>query len=57
LFFQSRPIDIHGIDFVSSELHIFIDHIQAEGYEQLLQPGMVRVTEPNAVTAGKPPCV
>jgi ectoine hydrolase len=48
---QSRPIHIHGIDFVSSEPHIFIDHIQAEEYEQVLQPGMVLVIEPNAVTA------
>ena len=48
---QSRPIHVHGIDFVSSEPHIFTDHIQAEGYEQMLQPGMVLVIEPNAVTA------
>jgi len=48
---SSRPIHIHGIDFVSSEPHIFTDHIQAEEYEQVLQPGMVLVIEPNAVTA------
>ncbi len=48
---QSRPIHVHGIDFVSSEPHIFTDHIQAEEYEQMLQPGMVLVIEPNAVTA------
>jgi len=48
---QSRPIHIHGIDFVSSEPHIFTDHFQAEDYEQVLQPGMVLVIEPNAVTA------
>ena len=48
---QSRPIHIHGIDFVSSEPHIFTDHVQAEEYEQVLQPGMVLVIEPNAVTA------
>ncbi len=48
---QSRPIHIHGIDFVSSEPHIFTDHVQAEEYEQVLQPGMVLVVEPNAVTA------
>jgi len=35
---QSRPIHIHGIDFVSSEPHIFTDHVQAEEYEQVLQP-------------------
>jgi Xaa-Pro dipeptidase len=48
---QSRPIHVHGIDFVSSEPHTFTDHIQAEDYEQVLQPGMVLVIEPNAVTA------
>lgn len=48
---QSRPIHVHGIDFVSSEPHIFTDHIQAEAYERVLQPGMVLVIEPNAVTA------
>ncbi len=48
---QSRPIHVHGIDFVSSEPHVFNDHIQAEEYEQVLQPGMVLVIEPNAVTA------
>ena len=48
---SSRPIHIHGIDFVSSEPHIFTDHFQAEDYEQVLQPGMVLVIEPNAVTA------
>jgi Xaa-Pro aminopeptidase len=48
---QSRPIHIHGIDFVSSEPHIFTDHVQAEEYEHVLQPGMVLVIEPNAVTA------
>ncbi len=48
---QSRPIHVHGIDFVSSEPHIFTDHIQAEEYEQEPKPGMVLVIEPNAVTA------
>src|SRR5713226_2977958 len=48
---QSRPIHIHGIDFVSSAPHIFSDHLQAEEFEQELKPGMVLVIEPNAVTA------
>src|SRR3970282_2151318 len=48
---QSRPIHVHGIDFVSSEPHIFTDHIQAEEYEQVLQPGMSLVIQANAVTA------
>ena len=48
---QSRPIHIHGIDFVSSEPHIFTDRVEAEAYEQMLQSGMVLVVEPNAVSA------
>ena len=48
---QSRPIHVHGIDFVSSAPHIFSDHLQAEEFEQELKPGMVLVIEPNAVTA------
>jgi len=48
---QSRPIHVHGIDFVSSSPHVFTDHVQAEEYEEVLQPGMVLVIEPNAVTA------
>ncbi|HZU06135.1 MAG TPA: Xaa-Pro peptidase family protein [Chloroflexota bacterium] len=48
---QSRPIHVHGIDFVSSLPHIYTDHIEAEPFEQELQPGMVLVVEPNAVSA------
>ncbi len=48
---QSRPIHVHGIDFVSSSPHVFADHVQAEEFERELQPGMVLVIEPNAVTS------
>lgn len=48
---QSRPIHVHGIDFVSSLPHVYTDHVEAEPYEQILQPGMVLVIEPNPVTA------
>jgi hypothetical protein len=48
---SSKPIHIHGIDFVGSGPHIFTNHILAEEYEQVLQRGMVRVIEPNAVSA------
>jgi len=48
---QSRPIHVHGIDFVSSAPHIFTDHLQAQEFEQELKPGVVLVIEPNAVTA------
>jgi Xaa-Pro aminopeptidase len=47
---QSRPIHIHGIDFVSSLPHIFTDHVEAEPDEQALEPGTVLVVEPNAVS-------
>jgi Xaa-Pro aminopeptidase len=47
---QSRPIHAHGIDFVSSLPHIWIDQAEAEPFERELQPGMVLVVEPNAVT-------
>jgi Xaa-Pro aminopeptidase len=48
---QSRPIHVHGIDFVSSLPHVWTDHVEAEPFEQEFQPGMVLVIEPNAVTA------
>ncbi len=48
---QSRPIHIHGIDFVSSLPHIWTDRVEGEAYEQVLEPGMVLVVEPNAVSA------
>jgi Xaa-Pro dipeptidase len=48
---QSRPIHVHGIDFVSSLPHVYTDHVEAEPYEQTLEPGMVLVIEPNPVTA------
>lgn len=48
---QSRPIHVHGIDFVSSSPHVFADHLQAEKFEAEFQPGMVLVIEPNAVSA------
>src|SRR3954447_2613945 len=48
---HSRPLHIHGIDFVSSEPHIWTDRVEGEPFEQTLQPGMVLVVEPNAVSA------
>ena len=48
---QSRPIHCHGIDFVSDKPHVFTDHVDAESFEQILQPGMVIMAEPNPVTA------
>jgi Xaa-Pro aminopeptidase len=48
---QSRPIHVHGIDFVSSGPHVMADHVQAKPHTETLQPGMVLVVEPNPVTA------
>jgi len=48
---QSRPIHVHGIDLVSSEPHIFTDRVDAQPYEQVLQPGNVLVVEPTPITA------
>lgn len=48
---QSRPIHVHGIDLITGNPHIFTDHVGAEPWEQVLQPGMVLVNEPNPITA------
>ncbi len=48
---QSRPIHVHGIDFVSSGPHVFTDHVKSEPFTATLKPGMVLVVEPNPVTA------
>jgi Xaa-Pro dipeptidase len=44
---QSRPILLHGIDLVSSEPHVFVDHVKDEA----LRPGQVVVLEPNPIRA------
>lgn len=48
---QSRPIHVHGIDFVSDGPHIFADHIHVEPFEEVMKPGMVLMPEPNPITA------
>ena len=35
---QSRPIHIHGIDFVSSEPHIFTDHSKPKSTNRFFSP-------------------
>ena len=47
---QSRPIHVHGIDLVSSSPHVFTDHVNSEGSDDVLQPGMVLVVEPTPIT-------
>jgi Xaa-Pro aminopeptidase len=48
---QSRPIHVHGIDFVSDGPHVYQDHIKVEPFEEVLKPGMVLMPEPNPITA------
>jgi Xaa-Pro aminopeptidase len=48
---QSRPIHLHGIDLVSSSPHVFVDHVDSEAGDDILQPGMVLVVEPTPITA------
>jgi Xaa-Pro dipeptidase len=48
---QSRPIHLHGIDLVTSSPHVFTEHLDAEGFDEVLQPGMVLVVEPTPITA------
>lgn len=43
--YQSRPILLHGIDLVSSEPHIFVDHFDDEE----ITPGQVLMLEPNPI--------
>lgn len=48
---QSRPIHVHGIDFVSDGPHVYADHIHVEPFEEVMKPGMVLMPEPNPITA------
>lgn len=48
---QSRPIHAHGIDLITASPHVFTDHVDAQPFEQVMQPGMVLVIEPNPITA------
>ena len=48
---QSRPIHVHGIDFVSDAPHVYADHISVEPFEAVLRPGMVLMPEPNPISA------
>lgn len=48
--YQSRPTQVHGIDFVTDKPHIVAEHISAEPFEMIQQPGMVIMAEPNPIT-------
>ncbi len=48
---QSRPIHLHGIDFVSNSPHVGPEHVRAFPYERVLQPGVEIMLEPCPVTS------
>jgi Xaa-Pro dipeptidase len=48
---QSRPIHVHGIDFVSDGPHVYTDRVVVEPFEEVMRPGMVIMAEPNPITA------
>ena len=48
---QSRPTQVHGIDLVTDNPHVFAEHIEAEEIEKVLKPGMIIMAEPNPITA------
>ena len=48
---QSRPTQVHGIDLVTDSPHVTAEHVKAEPFEEVLQPGMVIMAEPNPITA------
>jgi Xaa-Pro aminopeptidase len=48
---QSRPIVMHGIDFVSDGPHVFVERTASKPFEETFQPGMVLMPEPNPITA------
>lgn len=48
---QSAPLLVHGLDIEASSPFVFVNEIQAEAFEEALQPGMVVVLRPNPITA------
>lgn len=48
---QSRPILVHGIDFVSDGPHVYVERTDVHHYEEILKPGMVLMPEPNPIAA------
>jgi len=48
---QSAPLLLHGLDIEDSTPRVFVHEIQAEPYEQSLQPNMVVVLCSNPITA------
>jgi Xaa-Pro aminopeptidase len=48
---QSRPIVMHGIDFVSDGPHVYIEGPETHDFDSIMQPGMVLMPEPNPISA------
>lgn len=48
---QSRPIHLHGIDFVSNSPHVGTEHVRAFPYERVMKPGTELMLEPCPITA------
>jgi Xaa-Pro aminopeptidase len=47
---QSRPVLLHGIDFVTNSPHVNVGGVHAFPYEQTIQPGMTLMLEPCPIT-------
>lgn len=47
--YDSRPLFLHCIDFVSHEPHVMVDHVRAEEDEEELTEGIVAMLEPTII--------
>jgi Xaa-Pro aminopeptidase len=48
---QSRPILLHGIDFVTNSPQVSTTKVRAFSYERIITPGMTLMLEPCPITA------
>jgi Xaa-Pro aminopeptidase len=48
--YQSRPTQCHGIDLVTDNPHVALEHVSAAEFEKVLRPGMIIMAEPNPIT-------
>ena len=48
--YDSRPLFLHCIDFVSHSPHVMWDHVVAGDNERILEPGTVAMLEPTIIT-------
>lgn len=47
--YDSRPLYLHCIDFVSHPPHVMWDHVKAEENEDVIEPGTVAMLEPTII--------